>query len=390
MGSEESRLEPRAVAIGPRALLVDLSERFGGGGSRTLGLLRGFAPGEAALACLGDGPLVRLARESGIEVHVVKRKKWDPRVMLRLTEIVRTGRFDLLDAQNSQSKIWCTWAARRTGAGLVSTLNSWYESEHGGRPKGRILQAIERTTTAQTDTFVVVAREIERKLLESGVDPERIHLIPNAVEIPELDARLDGTWLKGELGIPLEARICCNVGRLVEAKSQDLLIEAIARCENPLLYCLIVGEGHLRHALEARIRAHGLGERVRLLGYRDPRYTLAVIGASDFFVLSSTTEGTPIVLLEAAALGRPIVATRVGGVADMFADGQEALLAEPGDSAALARAISTLLERPKLASRLGQAGRSRVEAGNSVARQVSLTRAAYKQAFALSRQGHEA
>ncbi len=371
-----------------RVLIVDLSARFGGAGTRVLTLLEALPEGSAALACLDGSPVARRAGDQGAEVFVVARRKWDPRIPGRLARLVREQGFALLDAQNPQSKLWAALAAMRTGAALVSTLNSWYLWEHGGRPRGRGYQSLERLTAPRTDCFITVSEDILGRLRAWGLGPERAALVPNAVGVTPETVVGSPEALVRALDIPGDAPVVVAVGRLVEAKGYPHLLAALARPSGPSLsgaHLVIVGEGHLRPALEVDIRRLGLGDRVHLAGERSREETLAFMRNADLFVMPSVTEGTPFALLEAGALARPIVASAVGGIPAVMRHGEEALLVGPGDEAVLAEAMAALLEDRERAGRLGDAARRRVASGYGLEAMARRTMEVYALALARRR-----
>lgn len=369
-----------------RSLIVDLSVRFGGASVRAIGLLQAFPSGQAALATLDNSPVAVEATARDLEVYPVGRHKADPRIAARISRLVRTGGFQVLDSQNTQSKFWSTVAAQRTGAALVSTLNSWYESEHGGRPKGLVYQTIERLTTRFTDMFIAVSTDINRRLLNQGVPDNAVAMIPNAVKIDPGGIDVDGKWLRATYRLPPGARVCCAVGRLVEAKGYAHLIRGIAGINDKDQHCLIVGGGRLHSELTALILRLGERERIHLLGFRDRMEALKIIKAADIFLMPSVTEGTPIALLEAAALSRPIVASRVGGIPDIVSHGKHALLVQPGNELEIADAIQKLYAQPDLARDLGKRAHDHIIENYSVNTQAGFTQRAYELALTRSRQ----
>jgi glycosyltransferase involved in cell wall biosynthesis len=149
------------------------------------------------------------------------------------------------------------------------------------------------------------------------------------------------------------------VARLVPVKGLHHLIDAapIVLRHCPRARFLLVGEGEMRTALEARARARGLQAHILFAGYRED--VASVIAGTDLVVLPSINEGMGRVLVMAMALGKPIVASRVGGVAELLGEGEAGILVPPGDPAALAEAITTLLRDTQRARALGDAGRRR-------------------------------
>jgi glycosyltransferase involved in cell wall biosynthesis len=366
-----------------RILILDLSTRFGGASARALGLLEGFE-GAAELGCLAGSPVEAMARQAGWSVHRLGTTKYDPRIATRIRGLVRSRPFDVIDSQNPQSKLYATSALLGTPVALVSTLNSWYPLEHEGRLKGRLYGGIERLTGVRTDAFVAVAPEIGSALLDAGIDGSRIELVPNAVDVS--DRSIGHAAARAEIheryGCAADARVVCAVGRLVEAKALDVLLDAVATIapEHPAVTLLLVGSGHLQAALERQATRLAIAERVVFAGLLDRAATATAILGCDVFVMASRTEGLPIALLEAAATARPIVATTVGGIPGALDAPTEALLVHPDDATALGQAIGRLLDDPAGAAEMGARGRARVERDFGRGHQIALMRTVYERA----------
>ncbi len=152
------------------------------------------------------------------------------------------------------------------------------------------------------------------------------------------------------------------VGRLIDGKGVADLVQAFARISETRAVLCLVGDGPRRADLESLSRRLGVGERVRFAGYLEEAQALAAILASDVVVNPSYTEGLPTTVLEAAFLGRAVVATNVGGTGEVVQDGHSALLVAPRDSDALAAAIDRLLADPPLRERLGSTARAEAQA----------------------------
>jgi glycosyltransferase involved in cell wall biosynthesis len=187
--------------------------------------------------------------------------------------------------------------------------------------------------------------------------------VHNGIAIPAAPPGANG--VRAELGIPTEARLVAEVGRLCAVKGQRELIEAVARLADrrPDLHALVVGDdleagGRYRDELVRAANSLGVSARVLFAGYRPD--VPAILDVVDVVVLPSWIEGLPIVLLEAMAHGLPVVATPVGGTPELVVDGETGLLVPPHDPERLAEAIERLLAEPELGRRLGEAGRARV------------------------------
>jgi glycosyltransferase involved in cell wall biosynthesis len=266
-------------------------------------------------------------------------------------------------------------------------MHSWYAAEHGGSWKGHLYQLVEKSSSRGLDLCITVSSENRTRLLNSGMPEKKIALILNAIDIDPVIVKGGAAWLRRSFNLPSNAVVCCAVGRLVWAKGYFHLIEAISGISKryPNLYCLIIGDGELRKEMEVRISECGLIDKIRILGFREPDEVLSIVKACDFFVMPSLSEGTPVALLEAAALARPLIASRVGGIPELVADGKEAILISPGDHAALAAGLARLCDQPEFAEELGMQARQRMNEEFSVKTQIAATAGAYQRAWAYSR-----
>lgn len=192
-------------------------------------------------------------------------------------------------------------------------------------------------------------------VLEWGVDPVRTAVLPNPA--PESPVFGDRDELRRRLGF--DGVALAFAGRLTVQKALPLLLEAIARTEGVTV--AIAGEGPESAAVEAGVQRLGLEDRVRLLGPLSREGVLELFHAADGTVLSSSWENFPHSVVESLAVGTPVVATAVGGVAEVVRDGENGLLVPAGDAAALAAAISRFTGEEELRQRLRAAAAPSVE-----------------------------
>jgi len=259
---------------------------------------------------------------------------------------------DVVHTHGYRSDVIDGAVARAAGIPIVSTVHGFT----GGGVRNRIYEWLQERAYRGFDAVVAVSRPIAHRLEHGGVPRSRIHLIPNAFD--GAAAVLERGAARERLGLPNDELIIGWVGRLSAEKGADVFIDALPRLAPPLPLAAFVGGGPDEPALRERVARHGVSERVRWLGVVPGAG--ALLAAFDLLVLSSRTEGIPIVLLEAAAAGVPIVATRVGGVPSMFPDG-EVLLVPPDDPAALAAAMDAVRSDPAAARSRAVAARRRVE-----------------------------
>ena len=373
-----------AIDSSPKVLIVDLSKYYGGSSSRVLSLMARAKPGIIALAGLKSGAITKQAMQMGLPVHVLSAHKADPRLLFRLIQVIRREGYNVLDSQNIQSKFWASLAAVVTRTSLVSTLNSWYANEHGKASiKGKIYTSLELFTNQSLDLYITVSEKDRQALLKSGLPENRIELIYNAVDVNVSAIPGNPEWLRQKFDLPSNSIICTAVGRLVPVKGYDVLINAVQKIASqvPQLFCLIVGEGESKEELSAQIREAGLEKRIRLLGYYDRQNAMSILKSSDIFVMPSRYEGTPIALLEAAALARPIVASDTGGIPELVKHEEHAFLTPPGDSESLAQGLLKLALDHDYAQMLGQKAQERICQHFNLEAQVNATWNAYRKAL---------
>lgn len=369
-----------------KVLVIDLSIRYGGSTSRILTLMRKATPGTVALAAVRSSAVSQEAQKFNIPLHIVGEHRLDIHIPKNIRNLILQEGYQVLDTQNIQSKFWASFAVKNTNAALVSTLNSWYANEHGKFSlKGKLYTMLELATNANLDLYITVSKNDFASALAANIPNEKIELIYNAIDIASTDATNQRNWLINKFSLPNNKIICTAVGRLVPIKGHDVLIKAakIITKTNANIHFLIVGEGKFRPELEAQIQQSQLNGVVTLAGYQNRETVLQIIKSSDIFVMPSRYEGTPIALLEAAALGVPMVASNTGGIPELVAHQEHALLVPPNDPASLARAIASLANDRSLAAQLAHKAKLRAQQEFNLEKQFQLTWQAYRKAFAI-------
>jgi glycosyltransferase involved in cell wall biosynthesis len=217
-----------------------------------------------------------------------------------------------------------------------------------------------RALTPYMNRLIAVSRAIEHKLVDEQRTAVPVSLIYNGVDLERYDKQEACCTLPEEYGMEPGSQIVGVVARLEPEKGHPTLLEAwpVVLRAVPDAYLLIVGEGSRRDALEAQARELRIAHRVVFTGRRDD--VPAVTAALDVAVLPSYREAQGMVILEAMALSRPVVASNVGGIPEMIEDGVTGLLVPPHDPDALAAAIVRLLTNHPLADTLGRAGHDMV------------------------------
>lgn len=240
----------------------------------------------------------------------------------------------------------------------VHTFHGHVLEGYFGPTARRAFLETERLLARRTDALVAVSPEIRDELLALGIgNPSRFHVIPLGLDLaPFLAADGPSGQLRSLLGLQADTPLVGAVGRLVPIKDHATLLDAMVRL--PQAHLAVVGDGELRHGLEARAHELGLAARVHFVGWQAD--VAGAVSDLDVVVLTSRNEGTPVALIEASAAARPVVATDVGGVRTVVRDGVTGLLAPPGDAEAVAALLARLLADAGTRRVMGQAGRQHV------------------------------
>jgi glycosyltransferase involved in cell wall biosynthesis len=209
---------------------------------------------------------------------------------------------------------------------------------------------MEKFCARLSDRLIVPSPLLKEELVGFGVSrPERIAVMPLGLELERFARAAEESkgGLRTEVGVFPGQKLVGVVGRLVKIKNLGLFIDAarIVHGGDPGVRFALIGDGDEREALEQRVRAAGMGDCIHFTGWRMDLEN--VYPDLDVVALSSDNEGTPVSLIEAMAAGRPVVATRVGGVPDILEYGRLGRLTPRGDAEALARGIMEALHAPE-------------------------------------------
>ena len=371
---------PSSVENFVKILIVDLSKHYGGASSRVLSLLRYLPPDQVGFVGLKNSPVSEAAKKLSLPVHCISSSKANPMILPRLIKIIEEGGYQVIDTHNIQSKFWGSLAARITGKALISTLHSWYANEHKSDSwRGRFYTKLEKYTNSGLNLYITVSKTIQEALIESDFPPSKAKLIHNAVFIDPVATPRYDKELEAQFGIPNDSIIFTAVGRLVPVKGYNHLINAFQEVatQRSDLYCIIVGDGELYEELNEKIYKMKLQNRIHLLGHCDHNTVLSILKSSDIFLMPSRSEGTPIALLEAAALGKAIIASEVGGIPELVTNGEHAILIPPADHQALTHAMMKFANNKKIREEYGKRAQERVQKKFALDAMINSTYTAY-------------
>lgn len=363
----------------PSILHINTEKIWRGGESQVSYLMNGLkaAGHRLCVAALPGSALAARSRDAGIEVFEVKMAgDLDIGAASRLARFARAGRFDILHAHT----------ARAHAIGLLARLLGAPQKLVVARrldfPVSTNLFSRLKYRSRRVDLFLAVAAAIREILITAGVAPERVRVVNSCIDLARFEEarrrrERDPRAVREELGLPAGATLIGNVAALADHKAQCDLIAAMPDLLErvPAAHLVIVGEGRERANLTSQVRRLGLTERVRLLGFRQDVPLL--LAGFDIFAISSKLEGFCNSVLEAFAVGVPVVATRAGGLPEMVLHEDTGLLAPVQDPPALAGAMARLITDPALAAKVAVSGRRLVESEYTVDKMVERTRAAY-------------
>lgn len=371
------------TAPAPAPVLFAIPRSELGGAQRSLVLLlraldrAAFPP----FVLLGEtGPLARTLESLGVR-HEVAPASWKSvRGVRDFDRVLRRESSRVLHLYGART---LALVARARGLAVVERVNLLRGPEQGGLVARPFL---DRQLLRLAHLVQVPSEAMRAQLLERGVPAAKLRLVPNGVWLEPAKIGREGT--RKALGIAEETFVIQSVGRLVALKGFADLVGAIENLRSLGLdvALLIAGEGPERAALEAQAREANVADRVKLLGDREDVADL--LAAADVYVQASRTEVLSNALLEAMAAGKPVLATNVGGTAEVVEDGKTGILIPPATPAGLTHFLRPLAQdragtRARLEA-LGAAAKARIAATRSLEAMARATEAVYREALALA------
>ncbi len=334
---------------------------------------------------------VQSLQSHGVNVEIIDMRReispWaDMKAFFGLLRCMRRGAFDVVHTHSSKAGFLGRFAARMAGVDVILySPHCFYFQQKRGLPRFFYFQ-LERLAALVTDCIVTVSHGESDLARTNGIIGHRkLTTVVNALDCDELLGPSNTRRIKNCMGIHECARVVGTVSRFARQKGFKHFFEAGALVLQhlPDVVLVFVGGGRDRAAAEALIGELGIGDRVVLTGeLHDVAGALSVM---DVFCLTSLYEGMPYAMLEAMALSKPIVASRIPGIAEVL-DGWGTLV-DPGNHSGFASAIIELLCDPERAKRAGQRGRRVLERNHQVAHQIEALSVLYERLLAEKRAG---
>jgi glycosyltransferase involved in cell wall biosynthesis len=350
-------------------LHIDPERNWGGGEAQVFGLLSYLvARGHLnELISHPKGSLFAACEKLDIQRHpIVIRNDLDVRCVPTLRRIIRIGDYDIVHFHTKRAHALSLWLPRaRPKPRYLVTRRMDYPERRSAYTN--------HLYNRRVDGVVAISQSIAGLLIAAGVDEKKIRVIPSGIDTRQF-THLPSAPRASQCTTGVTVIGC--VGILEERKGHRCLLEAAARlkAKGVRLRYRIAGAGSLRQQLERDAASLGLNDEVEFLGFVHD--TAAFFADIDLYVMPSLFEGLGVAALEAMAAGKPVIASRVGGLAESVVDDVTGLLVAPGDDAQLADAIEKLHRDPARAAALGHHGRERVQRHFSL-EQMALSNEAY-------------
>jgi glycosyltransferase involved in cell wall biosynthesis len=367
-----------------RVLFLSTSMGMGGADQQLLSAaqqlrVQGYAVLVVSLTPLG--PMGLQARSLGIPIESLEMRRGvpDPRGLLRLIRLVRQWKPDVLHSHMVHANLMARVLRLFVRVPiLVSTIHNIHEG-------GRLRMVASKMTNGWVDHMTIVSEAAADRFVSEGIVPRTLlRVIPNGIDTDRFRNLPPGTRqsIRRSLGIEHEF-VWLAVGRFVLAKDYPNMLHAFAGIHEqyPEAVLLLVGRGALQGETEALVQSLGLSRVVRFLGVRQD--VPEIMSAADGYVMSSEFEGMPIVLLEAASAGLPIVATSVGGNAEVVRNGESGILVPARDHEGLAGAMLRIIKMSDAERRaMGERGHQHIRTHYGLGRVVERWDALYRELLA--------
>ena len=367
-----------------RILHINTERTWRGGEQQTLYLLRSLVERRISchLVCQAQSPMAQKALEAGVEVFpITMRGEADLPACLRIRKLITTHGYDIVHSHTSHAHTLAFLAAlgRRT-CRLVTRRVDFSIIRNRFLPINGIKYRF------MADYYIAISHKIKKVMVNDGIGADRIFVVHSGIDLQRFD-RVAGDHLVDEFNLKPDERIVINVAHLAGHKGQKYLVRAIPRvlAVIPKVHFFIIGEGELMSELQALSVSLGIGHALTFTGFRND--VGAFYKLADLFVMSSVQEGLGTAILDALALGKPVVAANSGGIPEIIKDGETGRLVEAGDSQALAKGIVEMLSQVDQAEAMAQRGQAEVTAKFSIDAMAENNLAVYNRLLSAGRPG---
>lgn len=350
-------------------LYLDTEKVWRGGQEQLYDLMTGIEARGHAVWLAGPRESSLFQRASVANVRVVpfdQRLELSVAAFLRIWKILKGGHFDVVHSNTPRTIITAALAARLTGTRAV------FCSRRVDFPLSSRLSRLKYNWT--TDRILTISSAIKQTLARGGVKPSIIDVVYEGVDLDWIDKQKTEPLDRSSQGLAVG-----TVAHLSPEKGHSHLLDAVEILSHSFnrFHLFLVGDGKMKEALIERVSRLGIGDLVTFTGFRTD--CEALMKQFDVFCLPSLSEGLSSAILAAMANRLPVVSTSVGGIPELVVDAETGILVPPGKPDRLAEALGKLLENPELRSRMGEAGRRRIEEHFTVDHKLDSTLKSYRE-----------
>ena len=341
-----------------RILHINTEKTWRGGEQQTFNLLMGLKQRNISshLLCQTDSPMAEKAEETGIKTFPISMHgEVDPLACFRIRTLINKFKYDILHPHTSHAHTLAFFSSMGTHVNrLVTRRVDFSIFRHS------FLKLSGIKYRCMSDFYIAISHKIKDVLVNDGIPAGRIFVVPSGIN-PNRFANAGTDDLIAEFNIKSSEQIVINVAHLAGHKGQQYLVRAIplVLAKIPTARFFIVGGGELMDKLKNLAASLGLKKELAFTGFR--RDVGAFYQIADLFVMSSVQEGLGTAVLDALALGKPVVATQSGGIPEIIKNGENGLLVSPADPKVLSEGIIRMLTDDELAKRVAKTGQSMVK-----------------------------
>lgn len=345
------------------------NSKIGGVQQQLLSLLKAYSRERfnPIFCCLGPkeeiGKEIEETKIEFIPLNKLRYNRFSLGIVLELYRLMKKKQIHVVRTHRYRSNLYGRLAAFLAGVPvIIASVHDNYRTDK--RPKRRIMN---RILSKITDKIVAVSEDVKEDIIRyDSINPSKIDVIPNGIDVERFNPEKNTTDIRKEFSLEDDDIVIGFIGRIVPAKGLKYLLNALPYLKEEFksIKLLIVGEGSLVEELKERAKKNNIFDNILFTGRR--RDIPEILASINIFVMPSIAEGLPNALLEAMAMGKPIVTTEVGGIPEIVKNGFNGLLVPPRDTLSLSKAIKELISNDRLAAKLGQAARDLVHDNLSI------------------------
>ncbi len=301
--------------------------------------------------------LVDFARNHNIESVIFEaRHQFDLRAMAAIRKFIKEKSIDIVQTHGYKSNLYAIFATLFDNVHLLATCHPWIKTS----PRGKAYAKIDKLFLKKFSKIVAISDQVKNEILDARIPDYKISVIDNGINLRRFEGQFDSKEIRKQFGIDLESKVIGAVGRLDFEKGHHILMEAAKNiiAKNSSTFFVIVGEGSLKDDLKIKAEELKIEDHVLFPGFVND--IAKILSTFDVFVLPSLTEGLPLVLLEAMAAKKPIIATKVGSVPKVVINNESGILIKPGDVDELSNAVLDILNDENKANLIGKNAHNRI------------------------------